>query len=99
MALIYKCVELTVVTDETLEQTVNQWVVDGWSFERAQFVTSEASRRPVMAFVWFVRDPERAERADRPDPADRAERPERPERAERPDPGPKPPRRVGTRKR
>jgi hypothetical protein len=54
--LRYKFVELSLVTDETLESAVNQWVAQGWQLERIQFVTSEASRRPVMAFVAFVRE-------------------------------------------
>lgn len=57
--LRYKFVELSLVTDESLESAVNEWVARGWQLERIQFVTSEASRRPVMAFVAFVReDPE-----------------------------------------
>lgn len=54
--LRYKFVELSLVTDESLESAVNQWVAQGWLLERIQFVTSEASRRPVMAFVAFVRE-------------------------------------------
>lgn len=54
--LRYKFVELSVVTDDSLETTVNQWVAQGWQLERIQFVTSESSRRPVMAFVAFVRE-------------------------------------------
>ena len=52
----YKFVELTVVTDETIEATVNEWVEQGWTFDGIQFVTTERSRRPTMAFVQFVRD-------------------------------------------
>jgi hypothetical protein len=55
-SLRYKFVELSLVTDETLERAVNEWVAQGWSFDRIHFVTSEASRRPVMAFVGFVRE-------------------------------------------
>jgi hypothetical protein len=54
--LRYKFVELSLVTDESLESAVNEWVARGWQLERIQFVTSEASRRPVMAFVAFVRE-------------------------------------------
>lgn len=54
--LRYKFVELSLVTDESLESAVNEWVAKGWQLERIQFVTSEASRRPVMAFVAFVRE-------------------------------------------
>jgi hypothetical protein len=56
MGLTYKFVELSVVTDETIEQTVNEWVGQGWAFEGIRFVVSDASRRPQMAFVSFVRE-------------------------------------------
>jgi len=56
MPLIYKFVELTIVTDESLEEAVNAWVGRGWQLEGIRFVTSEASRRPQMAFVSFTRD-------------------------------------------
>lgn len=51
----YKVVETSRVTDESLEQILNQWCAQGWQFERIEFVKSEASRRPAMAFVLFVR--------------------------------------------
>ena len=54
--LTYKFVELSTVTDETIEEVVNVWVAKGWLFEGIRFVTSEASRRPQMAFVSFTRD-------------------------------------------
>lgn len=54
----YKVVETSQVTDEKLQQILNEWCAQGWQFERFEFVTSEASRRPVMAFVLFVREPE-----------------------------------------
>jgi hypothetical protein len=52
----YKFVELSVVTDESLEAVVNEWVASGWQLEGIRFVTTEHSRRPAMAFVSFVRD-------------------------------------------
>ena len=55
--LIYKFVELSIVTDETIEEVVNLWVGKGWTFEAIRFVTTEASRRPQMAFVSFTREP------------------------------------------
>ena len=54
--LRYKFVELSLVTDESLERAVNEWVAQGWALDRIHFVTSDASRRPVMAFVGFVRE-------------------------------------------
>jgi tRNA1(Val) A37 N6-methylase TrmN6 len=56
--VIYKFVELSIVTDESLEEVVNLWVGKGWELDTIRFVTSEASRRPQMAFVSFVRDVE-----------------------------------------
>jgi hypothetical protein len=54
--LRYKFVELSIVTDETIEACVNEWVAEGWTLEGIRFVTSEASKRPAMAFVSFTRD-------------------------------------------
>jgi len=56
VALRYKFVELSTVTDETLEATVNEWVAEGWKFDDIRFVVTEHSRRPAMAFVSFVRE-------------------------------------------
>ena len=56
MPPVYKFVEVSPVTDESLGQAVNEWVAQGWTFEGIRFITTEASRRPGMAFVTFVRD-------------------------------------------
>jgi len=56
MALQYKFVELSIVTDETLETCVNEWVAKGWTLEGIRFVMTEHSKRPAMAFVSFIRD-------------------------------------------
>ncbi len=56
MPLEYKFVELSIVTDESLEEAVNAWVGRGWQLEGIRFVTTEASRRPQMAFISFTRD-------------------------------------------
>ncbi len=53
--LRYKFVELSTVTDEAIEDAVNEWVGRGWEFDGIRFVTNEASRRPAMAFISFVR--------------------------------------------
>ena len=50
----YKVVEISVVTDETLEEALNFWTEQGWQFESIQFAMREASKRPAMAFVLFV---------------------------------------------
>ena len=52
----YKFVELSVVTDETIETCVNDWVGRGWVFDGIRFVTTEHSKRPAMAFVSFTRE-------------------------------------------
>ncbi len=56
MALRYKFVEISLVTDEAIEEVVNEWVRRGWSLDGVRFVTTEHSRRPAMAFVSFVRE-------------------------------------------
>ena len=55
MPLLYKFVELSPVTDETIETCVNEWVGQGWSFDAIRFVTTEHSKRPAMAFVSFTK--------------------------------------------
>ncbi len=55
MSLKYKVVETQVVTSEELEKIVNRWILEGWTLECVQFAMSEASRRPAMAFVFFIR--------------------------------------------
>lgn len=60
--LAYKVVEVSVVTDEALEATLNDWVRKGWVFDGVQFAMRESSKRPAMAFVLFTRE--------EPDPPD-----------------------------
>ena len=67
-AVVYKFVELSIVTDETIEEAVNAWVARGWLLEGIRFVTTEASRRPSMAFVSFTR--ERVGEVEAPDAID-----------------------------
>jgi hypothetical protein len=52
----YKFIELSPVTDESIEDCVNEWVQMGWQLEGIRFVMTEHSKRPAMAFVSFVRD-------------------------------------------
>lgn len=54
----YKVVELSVVTDESIEVALNEWTTKGWLFDTIQFVVREASKRPSMAFVFFTREAE-----------------------------------------
>lgn len=56
MVTEYKFAELSVVTDEALEELVNRWVRSGWSLESIFFAMRDNSRRPSMAFVAFVRE-------------------------------------------
>ena len=56
MPLQYKFVELSIVTDESLEACVNEWSPNGWVLEGIRFVVKEESKRPVMAFVSFTRE-------------------------------------------
>jgi hypothetical protein len=52
---VYKVVELSSVTDQEIERTLNEWTAAGWSFDNIQFAMREASKRPAMAFISFTR--------------------------------------------
>lgn len=54
----YKVVELSTVTEETIEQTINSTVKDGWNLDGINFAMRESSKRPSMAFVLFTREGE-----------------------------------------
>lgn len=54
--LDYKVVELSLVTDDQIENTVNTWVRQGWTFDGVQFAMRESSKRPAMAFIFFTRE-------------------------------------------
>ena len=54
--LTYKVIELTTVTEETIEETLNDWIAKGWRYDGMQFAMRESSRRPSMAFVLFTRE-------------------------------------------
>ena len=51
----YKVVELSTVTDESLEDCLNEWTAQGWVLDGVQFAMRESSKRPAMAFVTFTR--------------------------------------------
>jgi len=53
--LTYKVIELTTVTEETIEQALNEWTARGWILNGMQFAMHESSRRPSMAFILFTR--------------------------------------------
>ncbi len=52
----YKVVELATVSEETIEEALNDWTAKGWRFDGLQFAMRESSRRPSMAFVLFTRE-------------------------------------------
>jgi hypothetical protein len=51
----YKVVEVSPVSEETLERALNDRTREGWSFESLHFVMREGSHRPALAFLFFVR--------------------------------------------
>jgi len=58
VGIIYKVVETSTVTDQALEEIINEFTTKGWDFDGIQFSMREASRRPSMAFVIFTREME-----------------------------------------
>ncbi len=55
MALEYKVVEISDVTDEEIEAALNEWTRQGWTFDTMQFAMRDSSKRPAMAFLTFTR--------------------------------------------
>ena len=62
MALRYKVVELSSVSDKEIEDTLNEWTGKGWTFDNMQFAMRDSSKRPSMAFLSFTRDVDEDER-------------------------------------
>ena len=56
MALIYKVVELSSVSDAEIEAVLNEWTAEGWTFDTIHFAMRESSKRPAMAFLMFTRE-------------------------------------------
>ena len=54
----YKVIELSSVNDEDIEQALNEWTAQGWTFDSMQFAMRESSKRPSMAFITFTRTDE-----------------------------------------
>ena len=52
----YKVVELSSVSEETIEEALNDWTCKGWRFDGMHFAMRESSRRPAMAFLIFTRE-------------------------------------------
>lgn len=57
--LVYKVVEINSVTEDELENVLNEWTAQGWRLDGVQFAMRESSRRPSMAFVTFTREKEK----------------------------------------
>jgi hypothetical protein len=55
IGVVYRVVELSVVTAEEIESALNATVREGWVFDSIHFAMWEGSRRPSMAFLLFVR--------------------------------------------
>lgn len=62
--LIYKVIEIGTVTEDAIEETLNNWSSKGWSFDGLQFAMRESSKRPAMAFALFTRDDKESESPD-----------------------------------
>ena len=54
--LKYKVVEVSTVSEDMLEEVLNEWTAKGWHFDGMQFAMRESSKRPSMAFVIFTRE-------------------------------------------
>ena len=64
MSIRYKVVETQTVTDEAIENILNEWVSKGWVLDSVRFAMSDASRRPAMAFVMFTMEAMGEDNAD-----------------------------------
>ena len=54
--LVYKVIEIGTVTEDVIEQVLNDWSAKGWHFDGLQFAMRESSKRPAMAFALFTRE-------------------------------------------
>jgi hypothetical protein len=54
----YKVVEIPIVTDQSIESVLNEWVAQGWVYDGLQFAMRDSSPRPSMAFVTFKKERE-----------------------------------------
>ncbi len=52
----FRVIETSTVTDEEIQRIVNETTAEGWKLEWMQFAMRESSRRPSMAFLFFVRN-------------------------------------------
>lgn len=54
--LKYKVVEINTVSEDILEEVLNEWTAAGWRFYGLHFAMRESQKRPSMAFVIFTRE-------------------------------------------
>lgn len=52
--LRYKVVEVNTVSEDILEEVLNEWTAKGWRFDGIHFAMRESQKRPSMAFVLFT---------------------------------------------
>jgi hypothetical protein len=52
--LKYKVVEVSTVSEDVLEEILNEWTNKGWKFDGLHFAMRESQKRPSMAFVIFT---------------------------------------------
>ena len=52
--LRYKVVEVNTVSEDILEEILNEWTAKGWTFDGIHFAMRESQKRPSMAFVLFT---------------------------------------------
>jgi hypothetical protein len=60
----YKVVEIADVSDARIEEALNLWGGRGFGLESVHFAMQPGSRRPAMAFLFFVRREAGAERVE-----------------------------------
>ncbi len=58
MAITWKVVELSFVSDVEIEQVLNEWTRQGFTLDNIQFAMRDSSKRPSMAFISFTKGEE-----------------------------------------
>lgn len=54
--LTYKVVEVSVVSEDVLEEILNEWTAKGWKLDGLHFAMRESQKRPSMAFMIFAKE-------------------------------------------
>jgi len=62
----YKVVELSTVDEISLENTLNEWVRQGWRLDGMHFAMRDSSKRPAMAFVLFTQSEDKSAEQESP---------------------------------